>query len=566
MLTPRDKCLLWAKSLKVRRRLRRLNLDSVVQALGFVFLLVIFWGLCFHFVSKLYGNVYHIDVIGPVILKRIVSIGFFSAFIIVAGSHVLTAYSSLFRSHELVHLMSSPYPVRMAYRFQSLEALIKGGWVLGLFCLPFILAYGSELGVQWWYYPLVLAGLGGFLGIAGLLGILIMLFIARWIAGRPVRSAAAIALFLGGFLGVFALLAIYNQDLTRVVSPSRLGETLANMRFSSIPWLPSQWMSELMAASLSADPSRALIYLGMLVSTAFLLWHAALELGERWYADAFLWTQDRVGLMNRPRQRGPVRFRKLWIMRLLPRRAGGFIYKEIRLFARDFSQWGQLVLIIALILFYTAHTQNAIQGDAFSRTRYLLAFFNVTLLGFVQATLSLRYTYPAVSLEGKAFWVVASAENGVNRCYFAKYYLHSFALLLIGQGMGMTLNHILGVDPTLNKISLFVLFLFSFGFTGWTLGLGAVFRKFEATSPAEVTSDTGTLIAMIVTLMYFGVSIAFLASFALKYTPGASLIELLALNQEQGLMVYITAFLLIQTASILLPTAYGIKSLRESTI
>ena len=565
MWTDQDRRLLRVKTLQTLRRFSRLNLDSFVQASGFFLLLAVFWFLCFYVVSRLYRNVFALEIIGPLILKRIISIGFFSAFIIVAGSHVLSALSSLFRAHELSKLVSSPYPLHRLYRIQCLETLVHGGWVLGLFCVPFLVAYGIELHAGWWYYPLVLFGLLGFLVIAGNLGILIMLFIARWIMCRPLRTAFSIVFFLGAFLSTFLYVAIINRELTQDISPTRLGELLANMKVSSLPYLPSQWMSELMTSAQTLDLFRSGLFLVLLLLTAAMLWHLVLELGERWYPDAWLWAQEHIGVFQR-RLTHRYRPKPLWLMRFLPRRIGGIVYKEVHIFMRDFSQWGQLVLILSLILFYVAHTQNSIYSETATRVRNLLAFFNVILLGFVQATLSLRYTYPSISLEGRAFWVVAKAENGLTRSYFTKYYLHTLVLLVIGQGMGYVLNRIVGVDPTLNQISLFILFLFAFGFTGWTLGFGAVFHKFEATNTAEVTSDSGTLITMILTLLYFGISVSFLAGFALIHTPGANLSELLALNQEQGMIVYATLFLFLQTCSILFPTAYGFKKLKEAVL
>ena len=544
------------------RRWRRLSLDSFLQTAGFFLLVGVFWYLCYRVVARLYGNIYDIAVIGPLILKRILSIGFFAAFLILTGGHVLTAYSSLFRGHELPKLFVSPYPMPRLYRIQCLETLILGGWVLGLFCVPFIFAYGWVLRAGVWYYPTILLGLAGFLAIAGVLGILIMLFLARWIIGRPVRTLIAIVVFLGAFLGSFLLFAVFNRDWLGKVDAGKLSEILANLQISSIPYLPSQWMAELMTASRTGDVGGVLLYLLMLWSTALFFWHLILELGHRWYADAWLWTQDRVGLFARPRERHRFRCKRLWLMKLFPRSVGSILYKEYHVFARDFSQWGQLVLILALVLFYVAHTKNIIFDSPDSRVRGHLAFFNVILLGFIQATLSLRYTFPSISLEGRAFWVVAGSKMGLTRVYFTKYYLHALALLVLGEGMGWILNRILDVDPILNGVSAFILFLFAFGFTSWTLGLGAVFRKFEATSAADVTSDTGALVTMIFTLLYFGVSVAFLARFALDHTPGIGIISEMALQPD--MILYSTFFLLLQSCAILLPLAFGLKKLQAA--
>lgn len=454
----------------------------------------------------------------------------------------------------------------LAFSLLLFETLLHGGWVLAMFCLPFLIAYGIELEANLLFFPIVMIGLAGYFVIAGCIGILLMIFIARWIISRPIRMLVGSIVFFVGFVSLFVYAAFANNVLTSGVTPTKLQETLANMRLSSLPYLPNTWMSELMESAHRQDWKRVALFLSLLVSTAWMMWNLAMELGSRWYTEGWLWTRERVGSKELLRDKQQYKTKTLWLMQLLPRRISSLVYKEVVLFIRDFSQWGQLVLILSITLFYILQTQNVMSGDTAARMKLIMACFNVLLLGFIQATLSIRYTYPSISLEGKQFWVVACAANGIERTFFMKYYLHTFFLLVLGLGLGTVLNRIVGVDSTLNTIILLVLFLFSFGFTSWSLGLGAIFNKFEATNIADVSSDTGTLVAMILTVLYLGISLSFMASFALMYTPGTTLSDIMALNQENGLMLYFTLFLLVQTCSILLPTAYGLKKLKEAII
>lgn len=564
MWTKEDRAYLRVKWLQTLRRWKRLNLDSLVQSSGFIFLLCLFWYLSFQLVVRLCRQLYDVDVVGPIILQRIVSFGFLAAFMVILGGHILTAYSSLFRARELATLFSSPFNLRHLYRIQSMETLYLGGWVSGLFCLPILIAYGWELQAEWWYYPVAILGLGGFLVSAGMIGILVMLGIARWILGRPLRSAIASFLLLGFFIGVVVYATINSRILLSDVDAAQVGQALANLRLSSIPYLPSQWMSELMYSSRTGAVSRTVLYLTLLWTTAIFFWAVSRELAERWYLQAWLWAQEGSSVFSRSRAGRYYRKRRLFLWRILPRYVGALIYKEVNSFIRDFSQWGQLVLILALVLFYVAHTQNIMFKQENVNTRNQLVFFNVILLGFIQATLSLRYTFPSISLEGKAYWTVASSGIGVHRFFFTKYYLHALVLLIIGEGMAFMLNRILEADATLSLISFMVLFLFSFGFTSWSMGMGAAFHKFEAASVAEVTSDTGALVAMIVTLIYYGISIAILARFAFEYIPGLDLKGFLALKPE--MIVYLTVFLLVQSAAILFPAAYGLDKLQKAEI
>lgn len=565
-LTQADRAFIQSKWLATVRRWTGFNLNSLLQSLGFFVLLAIFWYLCFQGVSRLCAQLYQTDIIGPILLARLLSVGFFAAFLIVVGGHVLTAFSALFRGSDLPRLIQAPYPLAHLYRIQCVETLIRGGWGLGLFCVPILLAYGVELGAPPEYYPITFIGLLGFLCIAGLTGILVMMFLARYVMGRPWRMFIGSFLVGGSFISLVLFTAITNSELFQSVEADRLGEILANMRFSNNPYLPSHWIASLMQTAQSRDYADVALYLSLLLASAFLLWCLVMETGLRWYGDAWLWAQEHVNLFEKSREASkkftPKRFR--WLPFILPRRVGAVISKEARLFSRDFSQWGQLLLILVLVLFYIAHMQNITFDDPQSQARNLLVFFNLILLGFIQATLSIRFSFPSISLEGKGFWVVKSSGASLPHFFFTKYYLHVAVLLVIGQSLGWILNSILGVDSTLKIISAVVLFLFSFGLTSWTMGLGAVFHRFEVTNAAEVSSDTGALITMIVTLIYFGLSIAFLALYAFYHTPGLNFSSQLALNRE--IIIYLTVYLLLQTGSILFPVQYGLEKLQKAEL
>jgi ABC-2 type transport system permease protein len=565
MWTQQDRSFLYIKWLQTSRRWKRLNLDSILQSSGFFLLVGFFWLLCYKVVSSLCNQIYYkYDVIGPIVLDRIVSFGFFAALMVITVGHILTAYTSLFSGSGLPQLVGSPFPMRRLYRIQCMEALFLGGWVSGVFCIPIIFAYGWELKATWWYYPVMLVGLVGFLITAGMIGIIIMLMIARWIIGRPIRTAIGSVLVLGGFFSIILYTSIVNRDLLGNIEIHKLGEKLANLRLSAYPYLPSHWISQLMQAAHKGDVYNAFLYLGLLGSSAFFLWHLAMEFGHRSYNQAWLWTREKAHLFSRSRDAKLFRKKRIWFPKLLPRQSGAVVYKERRIFARDFSQWGQMVLILTLVLFYMAHTKNFTFNEQNFQVKKMLAFFNVILLGFIQATLSLRYSFPSISLEGKSFWVVASSAIGLKRFFFAKYYLHTSILLVIGLGMGSLLNNILGVDPTLNAVSLLVLFLFSFGFTSWSMGFGAVFYKFEATGAADVSSDTGALVTMIVTLLYFAISVYLFSRLAFTQTQGTDFIGQLAINPS--LILLCALFLFIQTCAILIPPVYGLKKLKNAVL
>ena len=565
MLSSEDKSILQVKWIDFSRRWKRLNLDSFLRISGFVALLCVFWCMSYYLISYLCGALDNQKVIGHIVLQRILSFGFLAAFVVVTVGNILSSQASLYRSARFHVFITSPYPLYRLFKFHTLESLITGSWVSGVFCLPILWAYGSRLQAVWWYYPIVVFGLVGLLAIAGLLGMMLMLLIARFITGRRLRTAASIVFILGSFGFLILYISHIGKMLFSKVDMAHLGEALANMQMASTPYLPNHWLAELMLAARSQDGLNVALYLFCFFSTSMFLWYLINELGYHFFPAAWLWSQERVTLFQHRGSALLFNKRILWINRLLPRRIGSVIYKEIHLFLRDFSQWGQLVLILTIIVFYISHMRNIrmLQDNEVARNQ--IAFFNVLLLGFLQATLALRYTFPSISLEGRASWVLFSSSTGIRSFYLTKLVFHTFILLVFGQSITWALNTILEIDPSMNALCLILLFLLSFGFAACTLGLGAIFHNFDAKSAADVTSDTGALIAMILTLLYFALSMYLSAKFALNFYVGKSIFQQYQLQAQENPTLYIetTAFLALQYLVIVLPTSLGIRKLRQ---
>jgi len=191
-----------------------------------------------------------------------------------------------------------------------------------------------------------------------------------------------------------------------------------------------------------------------------------------------------------------------------------------------------------------------------------MAFFNIVLLGFLQATLALRYTFPSISLEGKASWTLFSSSMGIREFYFTKYFLHASILLLFGGSITWALNSALGIDPILHRLCMLVLVMLSFGLASCTLGLGAIFHNFEAKTISEVTSDTGALVAMIFTLLYFTGTMYLSARFALNYYFGLPFFQ--QFDRQPILYLDTAGFFALQYLALAVPTSLGIQTLRKT--
>jgi ABC-2 type transport system permease protein len=207
---------------------------------------------------------------------------------------------------------------------------------------------------------------------------------------------------------VLLLRVVEPERLMRVESLPDLTGFFAALQSPVTPLLPSYWAGETLFASLFG--SYDLVHAGALWMTAAALTVAVGLAYGRWHFAGYSQSQES------PASRV---FRLLFVDRmaaalpLTPLRRH-LIVKDAKVFLRDISQWSQLLLLLALVALYLFNFRALDLERIPTMTgviRNALAFFNLGLAGFVMSTVAVRFVFPAVSLEGRAFWIVRSAPR-----------------------------------------------------------------------------------------------------------------------------------------------------------
>src|SRR5438105_15445086 len=94
------------------------------------------------------------------------------------------------------------------------------------------------------------------------------------------------------------------------------------------------------------------------------------------------------------------------------------IGKEVRTLTRDVAQWSQLFLMAALMFIYLYNIRMLpLGGDARAT---IVSYANLGMAGFIIAAICLRFAYPSISSEGKAFWMLQSAPISYRRLLASK--------------------------------------------------------------------------------------------------------------------------------------------------
>jgi ABC-2 type transport system permease protein len=187
-----------------------------------------------------------------------------------------------------------------------------------------------------------------------------------------------------------------------------------------------------------------------------------------------------------------------------------FAVKEIKTFFRDQTQWSQIFLVAALIVIYLYNFSVLPLDKSVIKMEYLqnlISFLNMGLAAFVLAAVSARFVFPAVSLEGDAFWIVKSSPVSIRTFLWIKFFVYFFPLLILSEILIVATNILLHVTPFIMLISTLTIFVMVPGIIAMGIGLGAIYPDFRSENPVQSVTSFGGLIYMTLCIGFIGLVI-----------------------------------------------------------
>ncbi len=203
-----------------------------------------FWvsvlAVCIYFLRMFNG----VELFGPLLLKKALSMLLLSFSGLLFFSNVVTGLSSYFLSDDMQLVQSLPISPRRVFYFRALDTMFASSWMMLIFGLPVLLAYGIVHDGGVLYYAVALGGLAAYLVPPAALGIAVACLLVRGFSARRIREV--MALVSGVFL-VVLLLLLRSLEPERLVDPEAFGtlaEFIAVVRTPDATWLPSTWLSD----------------------------------------------------------------------------------------------------------------------------------------------------------------------------------------------------------------------------------------------------------------------------------------------------------------------------------
>ena len=524
---------------------------------------LVFWAAIFLFFARVLAYFQGVPELGPVLAERLFAMVLLSFFSILLFSNIITALSTYYLSADLGLLLASPISAGALHTGRFLETLWDSSWMIVLFGLPIFLAYGVVYHAGAAFYLATVAVLPPFLVLPCAIGVTITMVLVRVF---PARSTKDVCLLLS--VVAVALLYVFLRFLQpeRLVRPEAFADFLqflAAVQAPVSPYLPSSWAVATLLPFIAPRPGQdpALQYLALATSAAAGFVVCSI-VAERIYATGWSHSQDgrrarvtRLPLWDRLFARLPIS---------PPARA--LVLKDLKTFLRDTTQWSQLILLGALVVVYIYNFRVLPRAGAFMAQFYLehaLAFLNLALASFVMASVAVRFLYPSISLEGRAFWLVESAPIRLRRVWWSKFWSGVGPLAALGILLLVLGNRALGVGTVAMVVSVVTLALMTLGIAALGLCLGSLYPQFEYENAAKIPSSFGGVVYMILAILFIGLNVV-LEAWPLWAILFARLVHRpLSTAEVAGIATSFAAVVTFDLAVFAVATARGIRALEE---
>ncbi|MFH1809563.1 MAG: hypothetical protein ABIJ09_12520 [Pseudomonadota bacterium] len=437
-----------------------------------------------------------VELLGPYLVDRLLMLLLLSFSGVLLLSNIVTSLATFYMSDELTLINAAPVSRLRLFYARFAESVAASSWMVVVFGVPVIGAYGAVHGAPLSYYGLAVIVGAGFLAIPACLGVVVTTGLVNVFPARAARDLLIIitALFLGGAWFVFRFLR--PERLVNPEAFNGVAQFLSTLVIPQSGWLPSTWAARALSAAMRGNLSQALSSTGFLA-----LWGAAFVVLAAWITSALY-----LGGWSRAQEGRPARLRGLsgtslqrMASRLLGRAGGAVLAKDLKVLVRDASQWSQLVLLVALVAIYLfsiyALPFDALNVDT-TMYRNAVAFLNIGMTGFVQAAVAARFVYPSVSAEGRGIWILRTAPTTARELVRAKWLAGALPVLLFGEVLAIASNRILDTEPLVQALAVVDAAVLAFAICALASGLGAMMPDFKAENSVKVAASFGGLLYM----------------------------------------------------------------------
>lgn len=433
---------------------------------------------------------------GMMIVQNLFAFFFLGLGVMLVFSNAVTAYSAIFRSEEMGFLLVRPIAIGQVLIHKFWEVALLSSWAFFFMVIPFVGAYAVHEKLSPWFALWTMLCAIPFVLICAAVGTTIAMVIVRWIPRGKwlwITLATAVVVFVLRFVVSVVHEAKVTEDTQLVLS-----RLIPGMKLSSHPLWPSWWMAESILSLSRDDMGRGIFLWCLLASTALMgallvEWVGRITFYPSWYR--------MLPVSEGRRRASSIRGLERWLG-FLKADARAVLIKDIRVFLRDPMQWSQALVFFGLLAIYFLNLRNMRYHLAGELWRNVIAWLNVISISAIMCSLSARFVYPQMSMEGHSFWILGLSPMPMRRVLRAKFGLSFAALAGVGVVLAAISTTMLNVSLEVRLVSMIVAACVGAAVSALSTGLGSFFLDLRNRNPVAIISGFGGTLNLVIALAF----------------------------------------------------------------
>lgn len=505
---------MWPLKLLIAR-LRPLNATTLLRVLVVAMVFALFlWG-DYALFRRLFRASAEIEAATPFfalgLLRNLLAMVFLVAVIVLFSSAMTAAIGAFFTDLDLDIYHSAPRNKLRIVLARWMKTLLQSAAIVYAFIAPIFFAFGAQYSTPFLFYPLALLNLALLLTIPVSLASLLIVQLVRWF---PVRRVHQIVATLAIVVLTFAVVAFRMSRPERFFAEVDTDDVVRVLKAIELPSMdvyPGTALAELMVRAGGGSlreplPSRiwipALVFFALFLVATRSTYFAAFVRARESMAPSAIGAGGITQLLDRLLARAAPQTRAL-------------IGKEVRVVVRDVAQWSQVFLMGALLFIYLYNIRMLpLAGDARAA---VVAYANLVMAGFVVSAVGLRFAYPSVSAEGKAFWLLQTAPISYRRFLLSKLVVYGTPLTLLSVTLTVVANAMLDASALIWGVTLAASAIIAVTLVALGIGMGALSPNFDAENPLQVGLSLGGFAYMAISLAYVATVMLLMARPIVRY-------------------------------------------------
>lgn len=490
---------------------KQLNLGTMVHGLGVSLVYIAFAVGIYVFVQAILHYTLTQTKIGLFLLHEFISMVLFVFFVSVNIGNIIVAYSTLYKSDEVTYFMAKPVQPANIFLIKFLDNFFYSSANFIVILLSGILAYAHyfKLGFSTTAAILIFDFMP-FIFSAGMIGVLILLLvlcIATRIGLKPIILFLT-AVYLCGSLAFFrGMSPIHLVNAVLMYYPD-VDQYFSNLLPLGIKLLPNNWLASSLFWLVKNNSTESIRYICYQFGFCLFFLGVTLLLGYRFYYQTWLSLPLLKVRHSQKRLCGATLLAKS--SNISPRKEV-ILKRDLLNFLREPSQIVHFVVMIFLILIFVGSLAHINLGGARNPQLQTLIYLTIySFNAFLIASLTLRFVYPLISLEGLTFWKLHSAPIPAHLLMNCKLLPFFLIILLIGELLSYFSNYRFSL--TLTMVSGIVTVFMCSVLTSLNFGMGGAYANCAEKSPIRISSSKGATLSFLLSLIYIVLVIAQLFS------------------------------------------------------